>query len=112
MADVIVAPTKITAAGQSESFTAMNTSDTFKVRNNGRVLLHFKKSGAGDANVTLITPKQVGGFAVADQVIVVPATTGDVMVAPTNKDVFNDANADVSFTADEATGLTVAAVRI
>lgn len=112
MVDVVISATKITPAGQSESFTAMNTSDTYKVRNNGRVLLHFKKTGAGAANITLETPKQVGGYAVADQVIVVPATTGDVMAAPTDKDLFNDANADVSFTTDEATGLTVAAVRI
>ena len=112
MTTIVITPTKVDQDGESEAFTAMITTDTYKVRNNGRVLLHFKKTGAGNANVTVVTPKQVSGYAVADQVIVVPATTGDVMMAPVNKNLFNDAAGDVSFTADEATGLTVAAVQI
>ena len=112
MADVVVTATKIRATGQSESSTAMNTADTFKVRNNGRVLLHFKKTGAGNANVTLITPAKVGAYDISDQVIVVPATIGDVFVVALPTSVFNDGKDDISFTADEATGLTVAALEI
>ncbi len=112
MAIVIVAVKRIDADGESETFVAMNTADTFKVRNHGRTLIHFKKTGAGAANVTMQTPKQVAGLAVADPIVVVPATTGDVMAAPVNRDLFNDAAGDVSFTTDNDVGLTVAAVRI
>ncbi len=112
MADVVVAVKLIDADGESEVFVAMAVGNTYKVRNNGRTLIHLKKSGAGNANVTIETPKQVAGLAVADPVAVVPATTGDVMVAPVNKDLFNDAVGDVNLTTDEGTGLTIAAVRI
>ena len=112
MADVVVAVTLIDADGASEAFVAMATGNTYKVRNNGRTLIHLKKSGAGDANVTIQTPKQVAGLAVADPIAIVPATVGDVMVAPVNKDLFNDAVGDVNLTTDEGTGLTIAAVRL
>ena len=112
MAIVNITPTKIDKDGEAESFQAMITADTYKVRNDGRMTLHFKKTGAGAANITVVTPKQVKGYAVADQVVIVPATTGDVMMAPIDRDLFNDASQDVSFTTDEQTGLTVAAVRI
>jgi len=112
MAIVVITPTKITEKGVAESFQAMVTTDTYKVRNGGRMLMHFKKTGAGAANITLMTPKTVAGFAVADQVIVVAATTGDLMSAPINEDLFNDASGDVSFTTDNDVGLTVAAIRL
>lgn len=111
MADVQVAVTKIGKAGDSEAFVAVATGNTYKVNNNGRTLLHFKKSGAGAANVTIETPKTIKGYAVADQVIVVPATTGDIMMAPIDMDLFSDGNGQVNFTTDEGTGLTVAALR-
>ena len=112
MATVVITPTRITEKGVAESFQSMSTADTYKVRNDGRVLIHFKKTGAGAANVTIVTPKTVAGFALADQVVIVPATTGDVMSAPINEDVFNDASGDISFSTDDAVGLTVAALRI
>ena len=112
MADVVVAVTLIDADGESEAFVAMAVGNTYKIRNNGRTLIHLKKTGAGAANVTIETPKKVAGLAVADPVAIVPATTGDVMIAPVNKDLFNDAIGDVNLTTDEGTGLTIAAVRI
>ncbi len=112
MADVVVAVKLIDFDGESETFVAMATGNTYKVRNNGRTLIHIKKSGAGAANITVETPKKVAGLAVADPVVVVPASTGDVMIAPTNQDLFNDAIGDVNLTTDEGTGLTIAAVRI
>ena len=112
MSIVNITPTKIDKDGESESFQAMSTADQYKVRNDGRMLLHFKKTGAGAANITVVTPKEIKGYAIADQIVVVPATTGDVMMAPVDRDLFSDAAQDVNFTTDEDTGLTVAAVRI
>ena len=112
MADVVVAVKLIDFDGESETFVSMSTGNTYKVRNNGRTLIHIKKSGAGAANITVQTPKQVAGLAIADPIVVVPATTGDVMIAPVNEDLFNDAVGDVNLTTDEGTGLTIAAVRL
>ena len=112
MADVVVAVKLIDFDGESETFVSMSTGNTYKVRNNGRTLIHLKKTGAGAANITIQTPKKVAGLAVADPIAVVPATTGDVMIAPVNEDLFNDAVGDVNLTTDEGTGLTIAAVRI
>lgn len=112
MTDVVVTVIHVDDSGDSETFVAMATGNTYKVRNNGRTLIHIKKSGAGAANITVETPKTVGGLAVADRVVVVPASTGDVMIAPVNEDIFNDAIGDVNLTTDEDTGLTIAAIRI
>ena len=112
MATVNITPTKIDKDGEAESFQAMITADSYFVRNDGRTCLHFKKTGSGNANITVVTAKTVKGYAVADQVVVVPATTGDIIMAPIDRDLFNDANGDVNFTTDEETGLTVAAFRI
>jgi len=112
MADVVVTPIKLDKDGAAEAFVAVATGNTYKVRNNGRTVLHFKKTGAGAANITIETPKTLRGYAVADQVVIVPATTGDILMAPTDRDLFNDPSQDVNFTTDEGTGLTVAAFYI
>lgn len=108
---IVVVPVQVAPnAGVAPSGIAMSTGNTYTVRNNGKVLLHFLKTGSNTANVTIITQKTVGGYAVSDQVVVVVATTGDMFVNISNRDVFNDASGDVSITTDEGTSLTIDAI--
>lgn len=86
----------------------MNITDTFLVRNTGRMLLHFKKSGAGACIVTIQTPGNVDGLAIAERTVTIPATTGDKFIGPFPPNIYNDVNGDVKFTLSEVTGLTVA----
>ncbi len=108
MADTRYAPLKITKLGLTTSYTAgviVGTTD-FVMKNDGRTLLHVKKSGAGSCSMIIKTPGQVQGLDIADLTITVPATTGDVMIGPFPPSLFNDGNGDMRFNFSEVTGLT------
>ena len=106
MVDVTLAVQTLDDAGVVPTPNAIATGNTYKVRNNGFVALMFRKSGAGTATITIVTPATVGGLAVADRTITVPASTGDVVAAKFPPLVYNDAGGNLNFTTDDGTGLT------
>jgi hypothetical protein len=112
MADATLAPTVAVQGGIAANPTSMAAADNYIVRNNGRVLLHFVKTGAGPATISIVTPKTVSGLAVAELTLVVPATTGNVWAGPFNPDTFNDGSGDMDVSTDEDTGITIEAVQI
>lgn len=100
-------------AGLTASYTgSLLASNTYKVRNDGKVMLHLKKTGAGICTLTIVTPNTSQGLAISDQTVSIPATTGDVFVGPLPPSLFNDASSDVSFTFSDEEGLTIAAIRL
>lgn len=109
MANTPVATQDAALGGLAPVYTAPNAVDTFQIPNDGRTLLHVKKSGAGACTVTLQTPGTVRGQAIADPTVVVPATTGDRMIGPFPVDLFSDT---LNVTYSEATGLTHAAIHL
>lgn len=72
------------------------------------ILLYFE-SASGAKTVTVTTPATVGGAAVADPAVTVPAS-GRQFAGPFNKDYFNSSG-KVSMTYSDVVGLTVAVVR-
>jgi hypothetical protein len=113
MAIVAISPQDISNAGVAPSYTgSLSTSNSYTVSNDGRVFLHFKKTGVGACTVTVTRPAVYKGAAIAAQTFVVPATTGDVMFGPLNTDLYNDGNGNVTFTPSDVTGLTVAALHL
>lgn len=112
MADSTLTPTAAAASGTAASPTAMAVGTNYIVRNDGRVLLHFVKTGAGNANITIVTPNTVGGLAIADQTFVVPATTGNVWAGPFPPSIYNDASGDMDVSTDEDTDITIEAIQI
>jgi len=112
MGDVTITPQTVTDAGLTEpTQTSLATGNTYQVPNDGNVLLYFEKTGAGDATITITTPKTVNGLAVSDRTITVSATTGRDAVGPFPPDVYNSTADEVEFTTDEDTDLTVIALR-
>lgn len=113
MAIVAFAATQdLLAIGKTPVYAAPNITDTFTFPNDGETFLHVKKSGAGSCNVTIITPGTVDGNAIADLVVVVPATTGDKMIGPFRPEIYNDPTTGLcSVTFSEVTGLTVGVFR-
>lgn len=99
------------AATYHSDFTVVG-SNTYLVRNDGKTILHFKKTGAGDCDVTIYTPNTVDGNAIADLVVTVPATTGDVFIGPFPPAVYNDENGDIEFGLEEVTGFSGAILRL
>ncbi len=113
MADRTLTPQVMTDTGVAPTYTgSLLTADTHIVRNNGRMFLHFLKTGAGACTVTVQTPATMGGKAVAETTFSVPATTGDVMAGPFPDRLYNDGSNDMRFTLSEITGLSVAVVSV
>lgn len=87
----------------------LTTTDTYQVPNDGKTVLHFKKSGANVCTVTVQVNKVVDGLTVPNRTVSIPATTGDKFVGPFPPDTYGK---QITITLSEITGLTFAAVRI
>ncbi|MBS3927087.1 MAG: hypothetical protein KGZ65_00080 [Sphingomonadales bacterium] len=113
MADVAVTVQEITRTGIDLTDTgSLSVSDTYLVPNDGKTILHIKKSGATDCTVTIATPNTVDGLAVGDLTVTVPATTGDKHIGPFPREIYNNADGKIAVTFSNITGLTMAAARI
>ena len=115
MAIITDVPQRIlrTASGLTPVYTPVaSAADTHQTNNNGKTtFLHFKKTGAGNATVTVQTPGQVDGLAVAELTATVVATTGDKMIGPFDAQVYNQLGQNyLQWTVDDVVGLTVAAL--
>lgn len=112
--NVAVTVQQLAVTGSTPSYTSsgLTTTDTYQFTNEGRVFLHFKKTGAGACTVTITTQGTMQGFAIADLTFTVPATTGDAMVGPFPASLFNDSSGLVNFTISDTVGLSVAALRL
>ncbi len=93
---------------------AMAAADNYIMANNGSVILHFIKTGAGAATITIVTNKTVGigALAVADLTFTVAATTGIEFAGPFAPEVYNDASGDIDISTSEDTAITVQAIRV
>jgi len=111
MGDVRLTPQDIGSTVVTVTRTAIATGNTYQVRSDGHVILNFRKTGAGAATITVVTPETRAGLAVADKTITVPATTGDVAWCGREKETFTNSSGDVEFTTDEGTGLTCAVMK-
>ncbi len=107
---VTVLTTSKSGATMSRTSTGLSTSNTYKFRNNGKVLLLFEKTGSGTAVITVVTPGTSSGLAIADVTVNIPEINGDVVIGPFQSSLFNDSSADVSFTIPDTAGLSFAAV--
>lgn len=116
MSDVRIAVEKmVRSAGLTPTFTgSLSVSNTYQVNNNGKVYLHFKKSGSSDCVVTVVTTRSYDGNAVADYAgTTVPATTGEKIIGPFDPGVYNILGGhDLEFTLSNIAGVTVAAIQM
>lgn len=113
MADVRIAVEKIQPNGLGATYTgSLSAANTYMIKNDGEVFLHFKKSGAGIATVTIETPKTLGGLAVAEQVVSVAADSGDEFAGPFPPNIYNDGDHDLRWASDDILGLTVAVIHM
>ena len=114
MATIVDIPQRIVRSGSGLTpvYTAVaNAADTHQTNNIKGMFLHFKKSGAGNAIVTVQTPGAVDGNAVAELTATVVATTGDKMIGPFDRKVYNQFGQQyIHWTVDDVVGLTVAAL--
>ena len=112
MADIRLTPQVLTPGSVAPSYTAIATGNVYQVRNGGYTILHFLKTGAGIATISVVTPGTLGGLAIAERTISVPATTGDKMGGGFPPAIYNDAVGDLEFSTDDGTGLTCAVIQL
>lgn len=92
--------------------TSLLSADTQTFTNDGRTFLHFKKTGAGAATVTVVSQASVQGIALSNLTFSVPATTGDVFAGPFPASIFNDSSSNVSFYFSDTVGLSFEILRL
>jgi hypothetical protein len=74
--------------------------------------LHFLKTAAVDCLVTVQTPGQAGGLAIAERTFTVVATSGDIVAGPFAPGIYNDGLGDLRFTLSDIDGLDVGVFQI
>lgn len=97
-----LAPSYAAAAGGGDKF-----------RPNENVLLHVKNGSGGAITVTVVTPGTVGGEAIADRAVSVPAG-GERMIGPFPERLFanNSDSGLASITYSAVTSLTIACLEL
>ncbi len=116
MADVVLTREQIVVTGMDPVDNSIDATDVYFVDNQpGQVFLHFKNTGGTVSVVTFDTTQQIGGLDIEDPTVNIPATTGDVMIGPfpTTYEVKGGSDdGRIKFSQDQATGVTVAVLRL
>ena len=111
MGDVRLTPQSGIDSGVTVVRTALSAANVYQVLlSPGGTWLNFVKTGANDADITVVTPGTVDGLAIADRVITVVATTGDV-AAEFFPDFYANGDGDLEFATDEGTAITCAVLQ-
>lgn len=116
MSDVTLAREQILRTGlDGPAFTTLDAVDVYFAPNDGRMLLYFKNTGGSPSTVTFDLSRLVAGAELSDQTVSVPATSGEVPVGPFPAEWNDDLGPNpghLKFTQDQATGVTVAVLRL
>jgi len=106
-------------AGLAASFSAAaGGGDEFAIDSDQRTFLHVKNTNGSARTVTITAQKTSYGVPGAGQLdrddiaVVVPATTGDVLIGPINQDAFANSNGRAEVTYSATSGVTVAAIKV
>lgn len=97
--------------GLSATHTAPSSTELSIPNNDGREFLDVKNTGV-TLTVTVQTPGNVGGLAVAEYVATISATTGDHMLGPFPPAIFNQSDGSVYVDISVSTTMTVACFRL
>lgn len=115
MSDVILTREQILRGGlDGPTYVSIDSTDVYFAPNDGRLLLYFRNSGGSPSTVTVDLDRLVAGAELSDQTINVPSGSGDVAVGPFPLE-WNDLGTNpghIKFTQDQATGVTVAVLRL
>ena len=86
----------VACAGGGDQFT-----------NDGKTFIHLKNTNAATRTVTINSQTNCSQGFDHNVAVVIPATTGDVMIGPFPTARFNDATSSVLLTYDAVTNLTI-----
>lgn len=106
MAETAITPQNVAVTGTTITFESANVDGNSIDMSSGPKILHAKNTNAATRTITLVTSGTVGGLAIADRTVVIPATTGDKEIRLDN--VVKGSDGICHITYDAVTGLTVA----
>lgn len=112
MADVELTAQKLSSTETAVTDNSITTGNTYQVdAAPGGIILEFRKTGASNATITVVTPGTVDGLAIADRTFQVDASTGKeaVWLAP---EFYRNGAGQIEFTTDEGTDITVAVFKL
>lgn len=111
MADVRLTVERATVSGLAESYTSVNSSDTYIFNNDGRVIIRVDNQDTSDETVTITTPRTLtGGLTVEDPTVTVGSSSQKI-IGPFPPGIYNDGQ-DVSVSFSNGTSTTVAVVKV
>lgn len=102
----LLAVQQIQTPGTAPTYAAA-TGGGDTVPSDGRTFLHVKNGSGAPITVTVATPGNVGGLAIADNTVSVP-NAGERMIGPITADLYGDIAA---ITYSGVTSLTIGAFR-
>ncbi len=112
MSDVDITVQNILQSGLVVIHTgSLNIPDTHKVRNDGRTFIRIVNGGGSPTTVTINTPGNRGGNAIADRAVVVTNGT-EQNIGPFPPSIYNDSNGDINITLSFVTTVTIAALHL
>jgi len=101
---------QIVRTGLEQTYAAAH-ADGNKFSNDGRMFLHVKNGAGAPITVTIQTPGQVDGLAIADQVVTV--TNGEErMIGPFPPNIYNQDDRMVYVDYSSVTSVTAAVLRL
>lgn len=113
MAEVVRVPQRVTPKGIVPIVIAgMSAADTQVIANkNGDVVLRVINGGSESTNVTVVTPGEVGGNAVADLVVAVAAGVTKES-GPFDPAIYNDKHGNLAVTLSKVATVTMEVTRV
>ena len=105
--EIRVYPSRVVKTALTAAYTTgvIAGTSTYVMKNDGRTIFRFYKTGANPCTVTVTATGYIRGAKEADLTFTVPASTGDVFVGPFEPNVYNDAYGDLRFSLSEATAI-------
>jgi len=110
MATLTVNTILYTGLNSESVFVAAAASQEFV--NDGRTFMIIKNGSGGSITCSVTSAGNTQGRAIADDVITVGATTGEQMVGPWPRSIYNAADGNIDITWSATASVTVAVFRL
>jgi hypothetical protein len=86
------------------------TNHHYFARNTGKERLIVKNGGVGSINVTIATPKTLGGLSVGEQIVAVAAGKTKV-IGPFDSDIYNQSDGSVNIDLSGASSVVLSVTK-
>lgn len=112
MPRISISAQQIVRTGLASALAAVDQPNGNQFANDGMCFLYVKNGSGSSINVTISTPGNVDGLAVADLVVAVPATTGERMIGPFPPGIYNQSDGNVYVDYSSGTSVTAGVFRL